>query len=373
MRRICIVTYYNSNNYGSRLQATALSYILNKMGYETCFLKDFKARMFTLRHPALVFARLYNRMHKSEREAFFTPIKYEISDKRKRRLEEYTSEHFRVLNINNDIDWCRIKKEKTIFVAGSDIIWQPANGYPSRFFLDFAVFAGLSCFSYASSLGALSLPRRYNNAYRRYLSAYKGIGVRENKTIELLMPIIEQEITKVVDPTLLLTKDDWDKFAEHAEHDGDIDKPYIFCYFVMNDKRYWNYLEKVVSETDLNVIVLPMHNIDEEQPYKIVKDGTPYEFIDLIRNAEFILTDSFHTCIFSIIYQKEFYLLRRARKAEDAKYDDLLGRYGLSDRTMAANTKFERKKEIDYQRIGEMIEKDRAISITFLKNTLAKC
>ena len=115
-----------------------------------------------------------------------------------------------------------------------------------------------------------------------------------------------------------------------------------------------------------------MHHLDEEQPYDIVTDGTLPKFIWLIKHAEFICTDSFHACVLSTIYEKEFYLLRRKRKSEDAKYDDFLGRYHLLDRSILDESKFKRA-DIDFTYARQKIAEDQEESLRFLEETLEKC
>ena len=373
MKRICIVTCYRTSNYGSRLQAIALSKAIDKLGYESCFLGLFKARLFTLKHPRMVYARVCKRLTRKKSKNFFTPVPYQMGASRKARMDQFTKDCYRELEINSDADWNKIIKEQMVFVSGSDIIWNPAFGYPGFYFLDFACYADLPCIAYASSVGAFSLPNRYFTAYRKYLNHFQTIGVRENATIEMFSKIVDTPLTKVVDPTLLLSGEEWNVFANKAQYSKKVSDRYIFCYFVMNDQKYWDYAKIVREKTNLQIVTLPMHYLDEKQPFTIIEDGTPYEYIDLIKHAEFVLTDSFHTCVFSLLYNKEFYLLRRERKAEDAKFDEFLNRYGLSDRIIKNRNAFQRKTEINYETANKQLEIDREASMTFLKQALQGC
>ena len=109
-------------------------------------------------------------------------------------------------------------------------------------------------------------------------------------------------------------------------------------------------------------MVLPMSYLDEQSGNTIITDGTVYEFIDLIRNAEFILTDSFHASIFSFLYDKEFYVMKRERSDEDEKFNDLVNRYGLKERVITDETKFERLTNTDYSAGKAQLAKDRIYS-----------
>lgn len=373
MKRVCIVTCYKTSNFGSRLQALALSNAIESLGYETHFLRHIKVRKFMMKHPLMIYGRICKRITKKRGKKFFTPVLYQMNSDRKKRMDQFTIDNYREIKIDNDEEWENIIKERMIFISGSDIIWNPAFGYPGYYFLDFACFAKLPCLAYASSVGSLSLPNKYYNAYRRYLSKFLAIGVRENSTIDMLSKAVDVSFTKVVDPTLLIEKSYWDMFANKAVYSVNIPKKYIFCYFVMNDQRYWDYVKKVQKSTGLEIVVLPMHYLDENQPFIVINDGTPYEFVDLIRKSEFIVTDSFHVCSFALQFKKEFYLLRRTRKAEDAKFDELLERYGLVDRIVKDENDFQRNTLVDYETAHSRLNQDRLDSLSFLKQSLQRC
>ena len=372
-RSICIVTWFGTENYGSNLQAIAFAQSLNELGYEPYFITHFKVKSFLLKNPMLLYARVLNRINQKKGKAFFSPVPYNLSSERLLRLERFKKDHYKTKSYYSMKEWKKDIDNHIIFACGSDILWNPAIGYPAIYFLDVAYYAGLSRFAYGSSVGALELPKKYYKAYRRYLGSMKAVGVREEVVAEMFEPILGFKPTKVVDPSLLRTAEQWDAFAEKAELSVNVEKDFILCYFVMNDHRYWEYVKKVKEATGLQIVVLPMHKQDEEQGYDTVLDGTTYEFLWLIKNATFICTDSFHACVVSMIYHKEFYLLRRARKSEDAKYDDFLGRYHLDDRSVLDESKFVRKEQIDYRYADQKLEEDRKFSLDFLKSALEKC
>ena len=373
-KEVCITTWFGTENYGSNLQAIGLEKTIQNLGYKVSFLRNFNVMPFQFRHPRLLLTKIINRINKRKSVEFFSRENYEITDKRKKRINDFNKRYFNTRSFRTSEQWNDAIKHKMIFACGSDIIWNPARGYPDFRFLDFAYYAGLNRFSYASSIGAMSLPRKYFSAYKRYLGSMKAVGVREQSVADMLAPIIGCPVEQVVDPTLLLTKEEWKEFSNSAELSIQIPaEGYVLCYFVMNDMRYWDYVKKIKDQTGLQIIVLPMHENDETQPYTILMDGTPYEFTWLIRNAELICTDSFHACVISMIFEKEFYLLRRERKSEDAKYDDFLGKYGLVDRSVSDETRFVRETKINYVKAKQLLEEDRNRSMKYLTRTLEAC
>lgn len=372
-KSIYISTFYGSDNYGTNLQAIGLSRQLEKMGYNVYMLGSFRVIPFLIKHPILLYARLINKINAKKSKLFFCPYPYKINDKRGRRLKKFREDNYRVENIGAK-EWDHIISSRAIFVSGADIIWNPALGYPAKFFLDCAYFAKLPRFSYGSSVGALNLPNKYKRAYKRYLGSMESVGVREQSVAEMLQPILNRKVIRVIDPSLLLKVEDWDEYAEKAKVSVSIENAgFILCYFVMNDQRYWDYVKKVKEATGKQIIVLPMHELDEKQPYDVILDGTPYEFLWLLKNADYICTDSFHACALSLIYNKDFYLLRRERKAEDAKYDDFLKRYQLEDRVVQNEKVFNILPETDYVKANRQLEADRTESMLFLKEALGKC
>jgi len=349
MKKAYILTFFYGTNYGSKLQATALKMYLESLGYDVCFIKTFWDVKYLLKHPLLLYTRIQNLIHRREANSFFETEKYEISEERKKRIAQYNDRYLNYITIKKHSQWLEILKEDPIFIAGSDIIWQPALGYPEKYFLDFAYYTKCKKFSYASSVGSKQLPPKYSKYYKKYLESFDAVSVRETATAELLKKYTDKEIVKVIDPTLLLSRYDWDAVCDNAVIPRSlISGEYILCYFVMNDKRYWEYINKVKEATQKTIAVLPMHDQDEKQPYEIITEGTPREFIWLIKNACFVVTDSFHASVFSYIYKKELYVLKRRRDDEDEKYNDLLTRYSMNDRLVKDETRFERIMDFTY-------------------------
>ena len=100
MKKICIVTCYKTSNFGSRLQAVSLSMAIEKLGYDPYFLRTFKARGFMLRHPRMIYARICKKLTKNVGKQFFTPVPYQMGPERKARLDKFTVDHYREMEIN---------------------------------------------------------------------------------------------------------------------------------------------------------------------------------------------------------------------------------------------------------------------------------
>lgn len=369
---VCLFTC-KGENYGSALQATSLYDSIAELGYDVSFLGQFFVLSYMLLHPSLFLIACLRLLNRRKSNRFFKTVPYEITEERRHRLQEYDKKHFHMLWITNSRIWKETIQKGTIFVVGSDILWQPNGGPPGKAFLDFAYYTDLKKFSYATSIGAKELPKKYYHWYRKYLGAFSCISVREEGAAKLMGAVINRKIETVLDPTLLHNPSYWDLFAGQAVIPAEIvPTNYIFCYFVMDDPRYWEYIKIVKETTKLPVVVLPMHYRDEKEPYILLTEGTPNEFVWLLKNAALVCTDSFHACAFSLNYQKEFYLLRRMRKDEDDKYDDFLSRYSLTERIVKDEKNFVRKPQIDYTVAYEQLQADREKSQRFLQEALAR-
>lgn len=366
----CIVTYYRSYNYGSQLQSYALTKTMNRLGYKCFIFKRFFVFPYFIIHPHLFFSRLYNLIFRKERKKFFDSNPYSISEARVKKNAAYIDDNYNQLDINSIRKWRRIISSNMIFIAGSDIIWQPANGYPSHYLLDFTYHTNLPTLSYASSFGTNDIPMKYKKAYKKYLSSIDHLSVREEGSKKLLDSIVDKSSQVVLDPTLLLSQADWDIFCEKSYVKGKYDKNYILCYFVMDDDRYWDYVAKMEKSLNIPVLVLPMHHSDENKGYEYINDGTPYDFVWLIKHATVICTDSFHACVFSTIYNKEFYLLSRTRNDEKAKYTGFFSKFHLEDHLVNDETIFRRKTDYKYNDTNQLIISERRKSIAYLRSSL---
>ena len=371
MKKVCVVTWYSSFNYGTQLQSTSLCKYLEENGCEVSILKNFSVKPYLFRHPSLAYAKIMNRLNEKKRLAFFNPVPYHVTDERRKRTAAYVKDNFHPVTITSMAQWSQMITDNTAFVTGSDIIWQPAMGIPSKMFLDFTCFENVTRVSYASSTGAKKLPEKYEKYYRRYLGKFKALSTREQNAADYFSSLLNRKVVKVIDPTLLHDTSFWDTYAQRALTGNLTDKKYILCYFVMEDPRYWNYVKKVQQQfPDYEIVVLPMHHSDEKEEYHVITNGTAYEFISLIKHAGLIITDSFHAGVFSFLYEKEFYVLRRARAAEDEKFHDLVERYGLRHRLVTNEETFERNTDTDYTAGKTALKADQEFAFRYLKNAL---
>ena len=194
-------------------------------------------------------------------------------------------------------------------ICGSDQIWNPDYNIPA-FFLDFAPKT-VNTISYAASIGKNRLSKREKAVYKKLLTNLNYISVREQSSVELLQPLSENNIDLVLDPTLLHERDYWEKQAAESNC---VYSNYIFCYLLNPDNKKIENIKKVSKKLKYNVaIITSLTEYEEDESYANIKinNANPCDFVNLIRNAEMIITDSFHATVFSLIFGKKFWTFGR--------------------------------------------------------------
>lgn len=366
-RKICISTWYRSTNYGTGLQALALEKFLEDLGYSCYFLEDKRAekrRNIPTSRRKMSISLIRIAVAKMKNKKSF--------EKRRKLIRKYDQEHNKVFEINTEEDVKRLNQETDIFIAGGDQIWNPYVLERKHLFT--MVQDDKKMISFGTSVGVTGIPKELRKLYKTYLSRFQSISVREVQSAQAL-DFLQQEVTEVIDPTLLFDEKGWRFLTDRAEINKDyLSRPYILCYFIGERKTYWNYVKKIQRETGYRVLVIPVNYAGYDNKYEKMTDVTMKEFLALIQSAEIVCTDSFHATLFSIQYQKEFYVLKRfkdqSKQSQNGRLENMLGRYGLYDRLIQDERSFKRKKIRDYERSLEKIKNERERSVKWLIQAL---
>ncbi|MFR6064422.1 MAG: polysaccharide pyruvyl transferase family protein [Eubacterium sp.] len=342
--KIGIVThYYKSSNYGGNLQAYALCKYLNRLGYtaeQICFpLSSQNIVVETIDKNDLPFIDKL-KLIKTKFNIFIYNLitifkRYNARKKillRKKCIEDFNSfiPHSEFLCENNDFSSALNKYD--IFITGSDQVWNPI-GYNPIYFLDF-VPSNKPKISYAASIAQSKLNEYQEDLFKKHLSDFIAISVREQASVKLLSKLSPVDVKWVIDPTLLLSQQDWEEICA----DKHFNEPYIFCYFLGSDPSGRTAAKKFAAKKNLKIATLPYlqgkyRQIDDNfGDYKLY-DISPKDFISLIKYAEYIFTDSFHAIAFSEIYKKEYFIFHRFEAKEMAsRIYDLTELFNHSDR-----------------------------------------
>lgn len=264
-----------------------------------------------------------------------------------------------------------------VVVVGSDQMWLP-QGLPTNFCnLQFAA-PGVRRVSYATSFGVSSIPWYQRSRTADYLRKIDYLSVREDSGARICREVAGVEAKVVVDPTLLLSSEQW---RELMPDNSVKRKPYIFCYFLGANPFCREEVRAFSAKTGLPVVALRHcdeivpsdEGFGDEAPY----DVNPNDFVDLVRNAEYVFTDSFHASAFSIIHHKRFGTFYRFAQGDsqsrNTRIDSLFGHLGLRDRVITEPGQIRKIVEnpIDFGDADARLDEWRADSWDFLRRALS--
>ena len=385
-KKVGLVTCYFKNNYGSMLQAYATKKFLDNNGIENetiniDYNKDFKVGKRKYYASQITnFKFIKNKMGMIKLK-FQKKLNKELGKNIATRNKKY-KEYRRVINLSrssndyNDLT-NQAKELYTDVVVGSDQLWLPVNVVSDYYTLNW-VPDDINKISYATSFGFSSIPKKYNDLYKKFLNRINHLSTREESGVKIIEDITGKDAKLVCDPTILLSKEDWKK---EINEEPVYNEKYILCYFLGNNIEHRKFAERLKEKTGYKIVSL--NHSDEYVKYSDTFcdyapfDVGPKEWINLIANAEYVCTDSFHGTVFSILFNKKFFDFRRhnnkSKVSTNSRIDSLLDVAGISkERILTGTEDIDKvlKYEIDYDKVNENIEKFRKDSQVWFLNSL---
>ena len=365
--RVAILTlYYKNSNYGGVLQAYALQKALAKIG---CEAKQISYQLESGYKKSNILYRVIRGIYR--KFMFLFNIKWYIKrTQHEKQIYEFAESipHTKVVDVNsiNNLSY-----DFDMFVCGSDQIWNPI-GWQSTLFLDFVPEDKYKT-SYAASVARDNLDKKELDFIKKNLYKFKAVSVREERTAELLNEYInDKHIDVMPDPTILLTKDEWTEvIAPRLEKD-----PYIFAYFLGNEFKQREQAINYAKERNLKIIFIPylrkdMYSWDiNHLIYMKEGIGVP-EFLSLIKNAEEVVTDSFHGAVFSAIFEKQMWILTRFKKNDarsmNSRLDTLVHELGIESRLISEFNKEQFIEDIDMKNVTKKMDSLKEKGVSYLK------
>ena len=387
MKKLGIVSCYFQKNYGSILQAYATQKYFDEINIENETINISEINKEIISSKIKFYIRNIN--NQDMFKAKFKSVKHLMQRKlkkhtfgnqittRNKMFEAFNAQYFKVSKAyasKNEL--AKECKNYLAIIVGSDQLWTPANIDADYYTLTF-VPDNVPRISYATSFGVAELPEYQNEKAKNFLKRIDYVSVRERSGKKIVEQLTNRKCQVVCDPTLLFTAEQW---MDIQKNERIIDDKYIFCYFIGNNPEQRAFVEKLKMATGFKIVAL--QHIDEYiksdsdfadiAPYDI----GPGEFLNLIRNAEYVCTDSFHGSIFSILNRKLFFTFRRFPKSNSAstntRLDTLLNRLGLEGRLLEANEDISKcmHNVIDYDKVHKELEVFRNESKEFILNAL---
>lgn len=297
---------------------------------------------------------------------------------RSKKFDEFSEKYFRLSEFYASKKELSLKCEEkySTILLGSDQLWLPGNIAADYFTLNF-VPETVNSIAYATSFGQAELPKDSVKKAEVFLRRIKHIGVREESGQKLIKELIGRSVPVVCDPTLLFTGEEWMQIQSKTHF---IDGKYIFCYFLGNNSLHREFAKNLKRATGYKIIALTHMDEyvkkDEEYADETPYDIDPADFLNLIRNAEYVCTDSFHCSVFSILYKRQFFAFRRytgnTRQSTNSRLDTLFRMAGISDRLVMGKENIQDclKIKTDFNTVHKKLEKVRGKSFGYLKAAL---
>jgi hypothetical protein len=358
MQKIGIITFFKAKNYGALLQAYSLQKVLTGLGYQVSFL-DYDNRELNYRES--LFKCDYKRLKTLQGFVRFIKNIFVLIRHPKKVLSRRKSFHNFIKN-NFDVVKSIEASSITKIVVGSDQVWNPKiTGGIDRFFL--GEFSGGRQYvksSYAASSEQM-LDDNSLSKVKTALSKFNKISVREASLKYQLEGVSESKIPVVLDPTLLLTKNDF----EEIENRVVFPEPYILVYQNNHNDILQNASTDLAEKFGLKVKTL-VTNV----PFRIEKDmysdASVGDFLNLFRNASYVLTTSFHGLAFAILYEKNF-LCFEPEGISNYRVRGLLEQLSLESRLITNENYLDViDVPIDYLEVNNHINLLRARSTSFI-------
>lgn len=368
---------YKATNYGTLLQAFSLQYILEQYGATTEIIdyhpKWDKGLIFS---PESIIFIIFKKLSKKKkkREEMVDTLHEKNMIMREQVAKKFI--HNRLKNIIEIIGYRNLKAkagEYDCVIVGSDQLWLPEVSFTYFRTLRF-VPRGIKRVSYATSLGVDKYPWYVRRLAGRFLKEMDSISVREEQGKKIIRSVSGRDAKVVLDPTYLLDKKKWEKIIPCEKV---VTGSYYLCYFLGDNPGMKSKIRFYANKYHMKIVAILSNEVNVDDSFyadKILIGQSPEQFVNLIRNAECIFTDSFHGFAFSVINEKKVYVTYRDRKGKESRnsrINNIIDKLGLEERLVTNYDEFEYEdKAIDYADVNSRIDILRKESIKFLEQSL---
>lgn len=346
MKKVGILTIFNEYNFGNRLQNYAVQEILRKQGIDVETIK---------------YIGIYDRKPEQDTKQ---------ARERLERFKEFNNQHMKfadeILYKEYEAPQ-KLMQDYDYIIIGSDQIW---NFTFDKIFCD-KVFGSFvpktKRISFSASFGVNYVPKEGTETYnicKKYLQEVNTISVREHAGVDIIKELTGREdVELLIDPTMMLGKDEWEKIMKKPQ-ELKTDKFILKSFLGSTHSRCYEQLQKIAEENGCEIIDISNKN----SPFYNVG---PAEFLYLEKNAFFIATDSFHSCVFAMLFSSPFIVVERDDEEESmhSRIETLLGRFNMENRIYNGEITKE-MQVIDNQHIFPILEQEKDKVIQFLEKAL---
>lgn len=356
--------YCNFTNYGSALQTWALHQAIKKLGH-TPVLVDYCPDILVDKDPLNPFENMWDQDEESRRVCEMTLpairenfAKFDrfYTEKFERTTEKYTSENFEDILRNEVLDG---------FVCGSDTIFclDEFSGFENGYFANYDCMKG-NAVSYAASFGDTKISQEDYVTLQNRLQNFKAIGLREHRMCAYVRENVSVPVCRTIDPTLLLDACDYQAITD----DRLIEDKYLLLYARRYNPEMETYARKIAQERGWKIVEISLRATNAEKGHRMYYEAGVEEFLSLVKHAEYVVTNSFHGLMFSVVFKRDFAVF--SRESGDSKIFEALDLFGLRDHLLT-KCGTELLLVLDYDSVYDRIIKARKESMEFLDMSMS--
>ena len=364
---IYTITFHRANNYGAMLQAYALQKCLLKNNYKTLLL-DYDNK--NISNPYKIIPNLNKNIVK-DLFIILKNIPFVIKNfKKSMKFNKFRKSLYMSKYFDDEKEFKNNYINNSIYIVGSDQVWNPkwTGGIDDIYTLNFGN-NDIKRISYAASSGGIEQIQKYEKEFVSRMNRFDYISVREKKLKNYLSKFLTKDVSTVIDPSLLLTKGEWISFAGEKRI---INDKYIFTYEAGNpNEKYYDVINELAKKTGYKIVYLGKHDLKNKYKCKkvCVYSSGPIEWVNLLLNAEYVVTTSFHGTALSTVLNKKMFIVLSTLPD---RITTLLNITNLSNRIVNTIDDVEKmlNSEIDWASVNKKIEYERNKSIKWIYNAI---
>lgn len=369
MKKVGIITFHNSYNCGSMLETYAMQKMIQKLNLETEIVN------FSTSGQKELYSVWFknNSVRNIIKNIILIPYSKRLKNNNK-KYEEFKNKNFilsREYTEGEKIDESNYK----VVIAGSDQVWNTTiKDSDDAYYLNWVKNA--KKVAYAPSFGAKNVQIYSDNPskYAEYLKDFDALSIRENNGKKWIKDLIGEDVPVLLDPTMLLKEED---YAEILANDIEEKDKYIFFYSPSFNTEICEYVKKIATKYGLKVITWSTKRYATKRikkfGFELPKYENPSSYLYLIKNAELVITTSYHGTIFSTIYRKNFITVKNGDMyGDDDRVITLLSQIDMMDRLIPYkfDDKFNYLEKIDYTKYENKVPDLQKKSIDYLEKNV---
>lgn len=380
-----LATPFQTQNYGTKLQAFAMQNLFSDLGYDVevisyIYVSDTKSKIKNLLSPKKIKSVISSAKSKNANSK--NPEYCKCISERNKEFNDFVNSHLHTTRTFSTIEsLAEYSKKYEAVICGSDQIWLPLHIKKQYYSLEF-VPNGVRRIAYAPSIGIDTIEKKDQKIYSEFLAKMDSVSCREISGCNLINKLSGKSAQIVLDPTLMVKKEVWDTLSGK---DKVVDGDYIFCYFLGNNSAHRQKVVELSKLTGCKIVCLP-HITNYVAADSNYADLTPYnigpdKFINLIKHAKYVCTDSFHGSVFSTIFEKEYFVFQRFSDSDKGstnnRLSSLITNLGIESRKISDdqlttfNWSDNIKCKINYSQVNTRLNDLRDSSMSYIKTSLS--